>query len=443
MLKRKIDNVLLDWYKREDHNPLIVYGSRQIGKSTSILNFAKQFYKSVIEINFIRDKEYKKIFDDGFNPDDINYNISLINPSHQFIPNDTLIFFDEIQDQIDVVSALKFYSLDGRFDVICSGSMLGINYKKITSISVGFKEDYHMYSMDFEEFLWACGYDENLVNKIFDNMCNLEPLSDLEFNKLSKIFKQFITVGGLPNIVNHFVQDKTLYNVIQLQNQLYIDYENDIKNYVNGLDVSRVVNFYRHITPMLSRDNHKFQISKIGHGAKNREFVGCDEWLKDAGIINIAYNINDLTLPLKGNEIESDKRIYYSDNALLIASLDEYAKEDLRINNNFEIYNGALTESFVSEGLIKSGYKELYFYKNKNHTIEIDFVVRCKNELVPIEVKTRKGRTKSLNNVLQDNKFKFGIKLTNQNIGYSNKKYTFPYFLTFLLNRFLEKKINW
>ena len=439
MLKRKIDNVLLDWYKREDHNPLIVYGSRQIGKSTSILNFAKQFYKSVIEINFIRDKEYKKIFDDGFNPDDINYNISLINPSHQFIPNDTLIFFDEIQDQIDVVSALKFYSLDGRFDVICSGSMLGINYKKITSISVGFKEDYHMYSMDFEEFLWACGYDENLV----DNMCNLEPLSDLEFNKLSKIFKQFITVGGLPNIVNHFVQDKTLYNVIQLQNQLYIDYENDIKNYVNGLDVSRVVNFYRHITPMLSRDNHKFQISKIGHGAKNREFVGCDEWLKDAGIINIAYNINDLTLPLKGNEIESDKRIYYSDNALLIASLDEYAKEDLRINNNFEIYNGALTESFVSEGLIKSGYKELYFYKNKNHTIEIDFVVRCKNELVPIEVKTRKGRTKSLNNVLQDNKFKFGIKLTNQNIGYSNKKYTFPYFLTFLLNRFLEKKINW
>ena len=148
-------------------------------------------------------------------------------------------------------------------------------------------------------------------------------------------------------------------------------------------------------------------------------------------------------MPLKGNEIESDKRIYYSDNALLIASLDEYAKEDLRINNNFEIYNGALTESFVSEGLIKSGYKELYFYKNKNHTIEIDFVVRCKNELVPIEVKTKKGRTKSLNNVLQDNKFKFGIKLTNQNIGYSNKKYTFPYFLTFLLNRFLEKKINW
>ena len=443
MLKRKIDDFLIEWYNKKDHKPLIVYGSRQVGKTTSILNFAKQHYKSVIEINFIRDKAYKNIFIDGFNPDDINYNISLINPDNKFIPNDTLIFFDEVQDEIDAVTALKFYSIDGKYDVVCSGSMLGVNYNRITSISVGYKEDYQMYSLDFEEFLWANGYDNEFIDKLYKNMISLKPFSELEYNTLSKLFKQYVMVGGMPNIVNKFIQDKTLYNVVEMQNQLYIDYENDIKNYVQGLDKSRVVNYYRHITPMLARDNHKFQVSKLSTGAKSRDYVGCDEWLKDAGIINIAYNVNKLDLPLKGNEIENDKRIYYKDNALLIASLDEDSKEDLRINNNFEIYNGALTESIVSEALIKSGCKDIYFYKNEDSTIELDFIIRCKNSIIPIEVKTKKGRSKSLNTLLNNDVFKFGVKLTNQNIGFSNKKYTFPYFLSFLLIRFLKEKIDW
>ncbi len=321
--------------------------------------------------------------------------------------------------------------------------MLGINYNKVTSISVGFKEDYVMYSLDFEEFLWANGYDDSLIENLYSNMINVKPLSELEFLKLSKLFKQYIITGGMPQIVNQIIKDKTYYNVITLQNQLYVDYENDIRKYVTGLDSAKVVNFYRHITPMLARENHKFQISKLSTGAKSRDYLGCDEWLKDAGIINIAYNVNELSLPLKGNEKENDKRIYYSDNSLLIASLDEEAKEDLRINDNFEIYNGALTESIVCEALIKSGIKDIYFYKNEDSTIELDFIVRIKNEIIPFEVKTNRGRSKSMNKILEEKKFKFGIKLTNQNIGYSNSKYTIPYFLTFLLIRFLKEKINW
>ena len=194
---------------------------------------------------------------------------------------------------------------------------------------------------------------------------------------------------------------------------------------------------------MLARENHKFQISKVAKGAKSRDFVGCDEWLKDAGIINIAYNLHDLSLPLKGNEIENDKRIYYAENSLLVASLDEESKENLRINDNFEIYNGALTESITSEALVKSGCKELYFYKNTDSTIELDFVVRAKNYAIPIEVKTGRGRSKSLNKMLDTGMFKYGIKLANQNIGFANGKFTFPYSLAFKLKQFLSDKIEW
>lgn len=288
MLKRKIDIYLKKWKNDPDKLPLIVRGARQIGKTASIENFAKDNYKSIVEINFVLQKQFKGIFDDGFEVDTIIKNITLINPNLEFIAGDTLIFFDEIQDCINCATSLKSFKLDGRYDVICSGSLMGINYNEIESNSVGYKEDYNMHSMDFEEFLWAKGYKESQIEDLYNHMLQLKPLSTLEFDVISSYFKEYMIIGGMPAIVNSFIENKN--------------------------------------------------------------------------------------------------------------------------------YSG---------------------------TIEMDFFVRDANSLVPVEVKANDGATVSLNNLINKDTYsdiKYGIKLCNKNIGFNGKFYTFPYFLTFLLKRYLTEK---
>ena len=444
MLKRKIDIFLKEWLNNKNRLPLIVKGARQIGKTTSIMEFANKNYESVVNINFINNKEYKNAFESNDVNNIISY-LSILNPNFKFIPHKTLIFIDEVQEYPNACSSLKFFKLDGRYDVICSGSLLGIHYNRIHSISVGFKEDYTMHSLDFEEFLWAKGYDENQINFIFSFLKDLKPLPEAIFEKLSVLFKQYIYCGGMPRIVDEYVQSNVFNEVFSLQKQLYIDYEEDITKYVEGLDVSKVKNIYKHITPQLAKDNHKFQITKLGHGARSKEYRGCEEWLRDAGVINIAYNLQSLDLPLKGNEIDNYFRIYYSDTSLLLSSIDEESKKDFIINNNFQIYNGALFENIVAEALTKQGYEDIFFYKNDSATIELDFVIRVKNEIIPIEVKAKKGRAKSLRTLLDENIVNYGIKLSNNNIGFDGKIFTIPSFLTFLLKRFFNETdyIKW
>lgn len=220
---------------------------------------------------------------------------------------------------------------------------------------------------------------------------------------------------------------------------IYQNYYDDIGKYIEGLDVVKVKNVYKHISSQLAKDNHKFQISKMKHGARFIEYIDVEEWLNDACIINIAYNLQTLDLPFVSYEISNYFRIYFADHSLFVVSLDEEAKKDLIENNNYDIYNGALYESLVSEELVKSGYK-LYFYKNESGEIELDFVIRVKNEIIPIEVKRNRGRSKSLNAILNgNNNIKYGIKLTDGNIGYIDNKFTFPYFLIFLLKRFFNE----
>lgn len=444
MLKRKIDLFLKEWLNNKNRLPLIVKGARQIGKTTSIMEFANKNYESVVNINFINNKEYKNAFESNDVNNIISY-LSILNPNFKFIPHKTLIFIDEVQEYPNACSSLKFFKLDGRYDVICSGSLLGIHYNRIHSISVGFKEDYTMHSLDFEEFLWAKGYDENQINFIFSFLKDLKSLPEAIFEKLNVLFKQYIYCGGMPRIVDEYVQSNVFNEVFSLQKQLYIDYEEDITKYVEGLDVSKVKNIYKHITPQLAKDNHKFQITKLGHGARSKEYKGCEEWLRDAGVINIAYNLQSFDLPLKGNEIDNYFRIYYSDTSLLLSSIDEESKKDFIINGNYQIYNGALFENIVAEALTKQGYEDIFFYKNDSATIELDFVIRVKNEIIPIEVKAKKGRAKSLRTLLDENIVNYGIKLSNNNIGFDGKIFTIPSFLTFLLKRFFNETdyIKW
>lgn len=443
-IPRKIDQFLMDWKNRLDHKPLIIKGARQIGKTDAVRYFAKHNYENIIEINFALQKQYHTIFDDGFEVDTILKNISLINPTVQFIPNKTLIFFDELQDCINAATALKSFNEDGRFDVICSGSMMGINYNQIESNSVGNKEDYNMYSLDFEEFLWAKGYQPEQIDDLYAHMLNLEPFSETELNVMFNNFTDYMVVGGMPEIVWSFVQNKNFEGILEKQKQILLDYEEDITKYASGLEQTKILNVYHKIPVFLGNDNKKFQVSKLESNARSRDYIGVVDWLERAGVINVSYCLANPSLPLKGNYNPDNYRVYFSDTGLLIGSLDEEAQEDLRSNRNFNTYKGAIYENIVADALVKEGYK-LYFYKNEKSTIEMDFIVRDKNSLVPVEVKATNGTTASLNNMIKNDSFadtNYGIKLAMKNIGFNGKIYTFPYFLAFLLKRFLKDRVS-
>lgn len=441
ILKRKIDKYLMEWKQNPDRKPLIVKGARQIGKTESIRNFANNNYKYIIEINFILQKQFQDIFDDGFEVDKIIKNISLRNPNLEFIPGETLIFFDELQACINCATSLKSFNQDRRYDVICSGSLMGINYNEIESNSVGNKEDYEMHSMDFEEFLWAKGYKEEQIESLYEHMVSLTPFSETELSVMFDNFKEYMVIGGMPAIVNTFVKNGNYSGTLKLQRQILLDYEEDITKYAGGLDQGKILNVYRKVPVFLGNENKKFQISKVEMGARTREYIGTVEWLDNAGIINVCYCLEQPELPLKGNYNPDNFRLYFRDIGLLIGSLDEEVQEDLRNNKNFNTYKGAIYENIVADMLVKQGYN-LYFYKNEKGTLEMDFFVRDKDSLIPVEVKSDDGATISLNNLIELDRYKdvkYGIKLCYKNIGFNGKFYTFPYFLTFLLKRYLKK----
>ncbi len=440
-LRRKIDDFLIEWKNCKDKLPLIVKGARQIGKTNAIRNFGENCYETFIEINFVLEPEFKTIFARTFNVDEIIKEITMRRPEIILKPNNTLIFFDEMQECVSTATSLKSFREDGRYDVICSGSLMGINYKKIESNSVGNKQDYVMHSMDFEEFLWAKGYQESQIEDLYKCMKECIPLIDTQYDVMMNNFRDYMVLGGMPAIVFNYIENKNFSGVLNMQRQILLDYEEDITKYANGLDQGKILAFYKTIPVFLGNENKKFQISKITDGARNREYVGVMDWLERAGIINVSYCLDELSLPLKGNYNPTNYRIYFGDTGLLIASLDEEAQNDLRKNQNFNTYKGAIYENIVSDMLVKAGY-DLYFYKNEKGTVAMDFFIRDKNSLVPVEVKANDNSTVSLNNLIDSDNYKdikYGIKLCNKNIGFNGKFYTFPYFMTFLLKRYLNE----
>lgn len=443
LLKRKIDTYLREWKANPKRKPLIVKGARQVGKTESIRAFGRTNYESVIEINFALQKKFMGIFDAGYEVDTIIKNISLLEPSWNFIPYKTLLFFDELQKNPDCATSLKSFCQDGRYDVICSGSLMGIYYEEIESNAVGYKQDYEMHSMDFEEFLWAKGYSVPQIDDLYQHMIRLQPFSQLELDTMTDIFREYMTLGGMPEVVKMYIDNGHYEGTLQLQRQLLKDYEEDITKYAQHTEKSKVLAVYNHISVFLAKENKKYQVTKIATGARNREYIGAVEWLKQAGVINVCYCLNNAELPLKGNYNPENYKVYYHDTGLLVASLDEEAQEDLRANKNFGTYKGAIYENVVGEMLRKSGYEQLYFYRRDTPSLEMDFFVRDAYSLIPVEVKAKDGATASLNNLIKWESFpdvKYGIKLGYKNIGWNGTFYTFPYFLTFLLKRFLAEK---
>lgn len=439
-LKRKIDAYLGSWKRDSDRKPLIIKGPRQVGKTESILHFASIAYQSVVYINFVEEPKYKLITEDGYHPNDIIRNISRMDPSKRFEARNTLIIFDELQEYPEIAAALKFFKIDGRFDVICSGSLLGISYRRIESNSVGYKTDYNMYSMDFEEFLWAKGYDDTTIDEMLEHMKTGKPFTETMMKVYSDLFLDYCILGGMPAVVREYIQKGTFEGTLDIQRQLLEDYKEDVRKYAEGMDQARILNVFEQIPLQLAKDNKKFQISKVAKGARFKDYRGCIEWLRDAGIINICYCLNYPELPLRGNYDDTKYKLYFFDTGLFVAMLDEEAQDDLRANKNLGVYKGALYENIVGEALVKSGYS-LYYYKRDDSTLEEDFFVRTREELVPLEVKAKRGTAKSLRTLIQSNKYEdisWGIKFSAGNIGVSDDIYTFPYFCAFLLKEYLK-----
>ena len=440
-LRRKIDAFLRGWKAAEERQPLIVRGARQVGKTASILEFAHQNYENVVYVNFVEQPAYRQILVDGYGTADVVRNLSRINPSFSFAPG-TLIVFDEMQAFPDMATTLKFFKIDGRFDVICSGSLLGLHYHEIESNSVGYKTDVTMQSMDFEEFLWAKGYDDAFVDDMLAHMKDGKPFSALEHRLLLRLFLDYCILGGMPAVVRSYIERDTFEGTLAMQRQLLLDYEEDIRKYAKGLAQGRILHVFRQIPVQLARENKKFQISKVAKGARFKDYFGCIEWLADAGIVNICHALQTPELPLKGNYDTTKYKLYYADTGLLVASLDDEVQEDLRANGNLGVSKGALYENLVGEALVKSGY-ELFYYKKENSTLEEDFFVRDHTSLIPVEVKATNNHAKSLATLVRSKCYtdiQYGIKLCGGNIGKTEEIETFPYYCAFLLRRYLKER---
>jgi len=376
---------------------LIVKGARQVGKTESIRKFAEENYKNIIYINFVEEPKYKLITEDGYKPDDIIRNISRMDPSKKFEAGETILIFDELQEFPEIATALKFFKIDGRYDVICSGSLLGIQYKRIESNSVGYKVDYNMMSMDFEEFLWAKGYTDTDIEDMLWHMETELPFNEIEMKVYSSLFLDYCILGGMPAVVREYIAKGTFEGTLEIQHQLLADYREDIRKYAEGMDQTRILNVFEQIPVQLSKDNKKFQITKVASGARFKDYRGCIEWLKDAGIINVCYCLNFPELPLNGNYNDTKYKLYFFDTGIFVAMLDEE-----------------------------------------------DFFVRTKDYLLPVEVKAKRGTAKTLRTLIHSNSYpdiQYGIKFTAGNIGYSDNIYTFPYFCAYLLKDYL-KRVN-
>lgn len=438
-LKRKIDKFLVEW-KARDHLPLLVKGARQVGKTESIRHFGESAYSSYVYINFVEQPKFKTILFGGYDAESIVREISNLNGNFRFLPGDTLIVFDEIQEFPDIATSLKFFKIDGRYDVIASGSLLGVHYKKITSLSVGYQEDYELWSMDFEEYLWARGRGDDFIQMIYGRMVTNTPFSDAELMACDDLFREYCILGGMPDVIRLFVEQGNFQGTVARQRQIVRYYRADIRKYCDGLDQAKVAEVYDAVPRLLARDNKKFQYAAVRRGAKSRDYAGCIQWLEDAGIVARAYRMSFPELPIKGNLESSMFKVYYADTGLLLASLDDEIATDFKANRNIGTYNGGIAENIVAEAILKAG-KPICYFKKDDSTLEMDFFLRTADKLVPVEVKTSNERSKSLSALIGSSHYpaiSFGVKLIRGNVGYSGGVYTFPHFCAFLLPKFLS-----
>jgi predicted AAA+ superfamily ATPase len=431
MLKRKIENLLIEWKNNLSRNALVVKGARQVGKTFSIDKFCKENYKHYYYIDFNESPNYKAVFAGNLDAISIIKNLTLEIPDLQLIPGETVIFLDEIQNCPNARTALKFLTKDNRFDIISSGSLLGINYKEVVSFPVGYTDHLEMHSLDFEEFCWANGLNDAALSIVRGHFDDKQAMPESGHNRMYSLFKEYIVVGGMPRVVQDFVDNHNFGNTLRIQRAIVEDYKDDIAKYASGNDKAKARNCFLSITRQLSKDHKKFQYSIVEPGGCSRKFGGALMWLYDAGIINFCYNLSVPQLPLEGHSIDNDFKVYIRDTGLLIAMLEDGSQANI-INGNLGIYKGAIYENIIADIFTKSG-KKLY-YNKKSNRLEIDFIIRQDNEPVGVEVKSGDNtKAKSLTSLVSFWGLNKGIKLVKGNISTTGKIVTLPLYMAMFL----------
>ena len=430
MLRRKITDKLLAWKRQEDRLPLVIKGCRQCGKTSTVQEFARENYEHVVYMNFFENPGYEAIFKDSMEVSFLTMMMSAQIQGAVFEAGKTVIILDEIQECPEARTALKFFKLDGRYDVIATGSLLGVSgYGKPKSIPVGYETMLTMVPMDFEEFLWANGIDEKLIGILKECLDKEKPVPEALHKKMRLLMLQYVVGGGMPAVVQNFVDHHNMAQVLQMQRDIVMSYEDDMMKYADDRDKVRIRKCFRSIPKQLSKENKKFQYSVIERGARSKDYDSCLEWIEDAGILRHCYNLSVPELPLAGNAEEDTFKIYMADTGLFISMLEDGTQADI-LQGNLLGYKGAIFENLIADIFGKMGRKLYYFHKNSG--LEIDFVIRYKGEATLVEVKARNGNAKSLKQVLSNPDryhVKRAIKLADAQVGRNGQVLTLPLYM--------------
>ena len=452
MLKRKIETYLAGWKSTKNRKPLVIKGIRQCGKTFIVRKFANENYESVIYINFVLEPDKKSAFIGNIDVDTITLNLSALIPDSRFIEGKTCIILDEIQECKEARTSLKSFHIDGRFDVITTGSLLGVkgygNKKKKDSeegqdsVPVGYETIIDMYPLDFEEFLWANGIGDAVVDSVKSCFKNEKPVPEGIHKAMMELLYRYVIVGGLPEAVNCFLETKNIGLIYKVQRNLITEYEEDMVKYADDADKPRIRECFESIPRQLAKENKKFQYSVIRKGGRASQYIGSIQWLEDAGIARRCYNLQATELPLEGNSIQDCFKVYTTDIGILMAMLDYGAQADI-LKGNLYGYKGAIFENLMADFLCKSGQRLYYFHKDSG--LELDFLVRFRNECVILEVKARGGKAKSMATILK-NKGTYhvnnAIKLGRYNVGREGAILTIPLYMGFLIeDRFVDEVI--
>lgn len=447
MLKRKIESVLTEWKKSKNKKPLVIKGIRQCGKTYIVQKFAKENYENVVYVNFILEPDKKSAFSGSIDVDTIILNLSALIPNSRFIKEKTCIILDEIQECKEARTALKSFQIDGRFDVISTGSLLGVrgyeNRRKEgqDSIPVGYETIIEMYPLDFEEFLWANGINNKVIDSVKSCFEKETVVPEGIHNAMMELLYRYVIVGGLPEVVNTFLETKNIELIYQLQRNLIAEYEEDMIKYADNSDKVRIRECFESIPKQLAKENKKFQYSVVRKGGRSSQYIGSIQWLEDAGLVKRCYNTQITELPLEGNAIKDCFKLYTTDIGLFVAMLDYGTQADI-LKGNLLAYKGSIFENLMADFLCKSGQKLYYFQKDSG--LELDFLVRYKGECVVIEVKAKSGKTKSLKTVLKNKNIyhvNHAIKLGKYNIGREEEMLTIPLYMGFLIQDTLSDVI--
>lgn len=425
MLKRKATTFIQEWIKTKDKKCLVLQGARQTGKTFTVVNFAQEYYEDLVEINFKMTPSAAGIFNGDLTVDGMITAISFRYPDKKLVPGKTLIFLDEIQECQEAITSLKFWAIDNRYDVIASGSLLGIDYKRPSSYPVGYVDYYKMNGLDFEEFLWGIGISEKMLEKTIDELRmhvhTGTSIPQAINDQFMKYYREYIAVGGMPEVVQKYVDTHDFREVDRVQRSLLQGYMYDIAHYATAEEKIKAEKCYLSLAgQLLDKENHKFQYKEVEQGGRAQKYYSSIEWLIRADLIHISELVTTLGFDLKDYSRDDFFRAYTTDMSLLMAMRDYSVKQQIIENTIIGNTKGGIYECAVADALYKKGYK-LFFYKNETSKAEIDIVFQKDGKVVPVEVKSGNNVAKSLRTVMKKWGISSAYKFVDGNVGVSEE----------------------